>query len=86
MKEKNKPKKRKSGPYEPVLPKEFQQPETFRQKMEQKGAPVRARKLCLENSWRKPKGSSRRRCRKPRSFEADDLMIGFQNEEMALKH
>ena len=40
MKEKNKPKKYKSGPYEPVLPKEFQQSETFRQKMEQKSAPI----------------------------------------------
>ena len=40
MKEKNKSKKIKRGPYEPVLPKEFQQPETFRQKMEQKSAPI----------------------------------------------
>jgi len=40
MKEKNKSKKNKSGPYESVLPEEFQRPETFRQKMEQKSAPI----------------------------------------------
>jgi len=40
MKEKNKPKRKKSGPYESVLPEEFQRPETFRQKMEQRSAPI----------------------------------------------
>jgi hypothetical protein len=40
MKEKTKPKKKKSGSYEFDLPKEFQRPETFRQKMEQKSAPI----------------------------------------------
>ena len=38
--EKNKPRKKKSAPYEPVLPKEFQQPETFRRMMEQRSAPI----------------------------------------------
>ncbi len=40
MKEKNKSKKNKSRPYESVLPKEFQQHEAFRQKIEQKSAPI----------------------------------------------
>ena len=40
MKEKNKPKRKKRGPYESVLPEEFQRPETFRQKMEQRSAPI----------------------------------------------
>jgi hypothetical protein len=40
MKEKNKPRKKKSGPYEFNLPMEFQSPEAFRLKLEQKSAPL----------------------------------------------
>lgn len=40
MKEKSKPKKIKSRPYEAVLPEEFVQPDTFRQKMEQRSEPI----------------------------------------------
>jgi hypothetical protein len=40
MKGKYKLMKYTSGPYEPVLPKEFQPPDAFRRKMEQKSAPI----------------------------------------------
>jgi hypothetical protein len=40
MKEKNKPVRIGSIPYEAVLPGEFQSPEAFRQRMEQKSAPI----------------------------------------------
>lgn len=40
MKEKNKPKKVKRGLYEAELPGEFQKPEEFRQRMEQKSEPL----------------------------------------------
>jgi hypothetical protein len=40
VKEKNKPKMKKRGPYEFDLPKEFQPPETFRLKLKQKSEPL----------------------------------------------
>jgi len=40
MKEKNKPKKKRREPYEVDLPMEFQRPETFRLKLEQKSEPL----------------------------------------------
>jgi hypothetical protein len=40
MKEKNKPKKKRRKPYGFDLPKEFQRPEAFRLKLEQKGEPL----------------------------------------------
>jgi hypothetical protein len=40
VKEKNKPKKNRSGPVEFVLPGEFQRPEAFRLKLEQKSEPL----------------------------------------------
>ena len=39
-KEKSRPRKKKGALYEPVLPKGFQQPETFRREMERKSAPI----------------------------------------------
>jgi hypothetical protein len=39
-KEKNKPRKKKSGPHKIDLPLEFQRPEAFRLKLEQKSAPI----------------------------------------------